>query len=100
MNNLNVRKAFLICGIAASLLYGAMNVLVPLRWASYSYASQTVSELSAIGAPTRPLWVALALGYTTLLTAFGCGVWVSAGRNRLLRVVGGLIAGAALIGLV
>ena len=43
----------LICGIASSLLYVAMNVFVPMQWEGYSSASQTVSELSAIGAPTR-----------------------------------------------
>jgi hypothetical protein len=51
------RKALLACGILSSLLYIAMNVFVPMRWQGYSSASQTVSELSAIGAPTRPLWV-------------------------------------------
>jgi len=86
-----VRKSLLICGILSSLHYVAMNVFVPLQWEGYSSASQTVSELSAIGAPTRPLWVWLGTVYSLLVTAFGCGVWKSAGRNRPLRVVGGLM---------
>jgi uncharacterized protein DUF998 len=94
-----LRKALLVCGILSSLLWAAMNVFVPMQWESYSSATQTVSELSAIGAPTRPLWVALAVAYTALLTAFGCGVWASADRSRHLRVVGGAIVAAALIGL-
>jgi hypothetical protein len=49
------RKALLVCGILSSLLYVVMNVFVPMQWQGYSSASQTVSELSAIGAPTRPL---------------------------------------------
>src|SRR5687767_10253587 len=70
----------LVCGIASALLYAAMVAFVAMRWQGYSSASQTVSELSAIGAPTRPLWVALAGVHTLLVTAFGCGVWLAAGR--------------------
>ena len=94
-----LRKALFTCGIAAPLLYIAMVALVPLRWEAYSSASQTVSELSAIGAPTRPLWVPLGLLYTLLLAAFGWGIWMSAGGNRLLRVVGGLILATGVLGL-
>ena len=54
----------------SSLLYVAMNIFVAAQWPDYS-ASQTVSELSAIGAPTRSLWVLPAASYTLLVTAFG-----------------------------
>jgi hypothetical protein len=53
-----IRKVLIVCGILSSLLYVAMNVFVPMLWEGYRSASQTVSELSAIGAPTRPLWSA------------------------------------------
>ena len=75
------QKVLLVCGILSSLLYAAMNVFVPMRYEGYSSASQTVSELSAIGAPTRPLWVLLGVAYTLLVTAFGWGVWASARRE-------------------
>ena len=81
----------LMCGILCSLLYAAMIAFVPMLHEDYSAASQSVSELSAIGAPTRPLWVLLGLVYSVLAAAFGCGVWASAGRNRSLRVVGGAL---------
>jgi len=68
-----------------------MNVFVAMQWEGYSSASQTISELSAIGAPTRPLWVSLGIAYTLLVTAFGWGVWGATRRNRPLRVVGGLM---------
>lgn len=84
-------QAFLFCGILASLLYIAMNVFIPLLWSEYSVTSQTVSELSAIDAPTRPLWVVLGTVYSLLYAAFGWGVWQMAGQNRRLRVVGGLV---------
>jgi Protein of unknown function (DUF998) len=76
-----------------------MNVFVAMQWEGYSSASQTVSELSAIGAPTRSLWVLLAAFYTLLVTAFGCGIWKSAGRSRALRIVGVLIATYGALGL-
>ena len=41
-----------------------MTVFIAMQWEGYSSVSQTVSELSAIGAPTRPLWVVLGRAYT------------------------------------
>lgn len=93
------RRALLVCGILAPLLYAAMNVFIPMRWEDYSSASQTVSELSAIGAPTRPLWVPLGIVYTLLVAAFGWGIWASAGENRRLCVVGGLMVACGVFGL-
>lgn len=66
------------------LLYVAINVFVAMQWDGYSSASQTVSELSAIGAPTRQLWVLLGIVYTLLVTAFRWGFWGSARRNCAL----------------
>jgi uncharacterized protein DUF998 len=93
------RRALLACGILAGVLYIAMNLFVGLLWDGYSVADQTISELSAIGAPTRPLWIALGAIYTTLMTAFGWGVVKSAGRNRALRVVGALFVMQAVFGI-
>ena len=45
-----VNRGLLLCGILSSLLYVAMNVLIPMQFEGYSVVSQTVSELSAIGA--------------------------------------------------
>lgn len=86
-----VRKALLVCGILASFLYVAMTLLVGMLWEGYSSAAQTISELSAIGAPTRPLWMLLGTLYTVLMVAFGWIVWKSAPPNRALRVVGALV---------
>ena len=94
-----LRTVLFACGIAAPLLYVAMLVLVPLRWEAYSSADQTVSELSAIGAPTRPLWVPLGMLYTLLLAAFGWGIWASAHGSRRLRVVGAVLAACGVFGL-
>jgi len=93
------QKVLLVCGIASSLLYAAMLVVVPMRWAGYSSAAQTVSELSAIDAPSRWLWVSLGVAWTLLYAAFGWGVWRSAGPSRALRVAGGVIVAAGVFGL-
>ena len=91
-------KVLPACGILASLLYVAM--MQAIRYGGYSATSQTVSELSAIGAPTRPLWFWLAWVYTALVIAFGWGVWKWAGSNRPLRVAGGMILASGLLGVV
>jgi hypothetical protein len=94
------RKTLLGCGIAASLLYVAMNVFIPLGWPGYSHATRVVSELSAVDAPTRAIWVPLGFVYAALMTAFGAGVLESADRNRTLRVAGWLILVYGALGLV
>lgn len=95
----SARTILLGCGILAQLLYLAMLVFVPTQLDGYSSASQTVSELSAVGAPTRTLWVALGTIYTLLVVCFGVGIRLSAGRSRLLRAVGGLLIATAVLNL-
>ena len=87
-----LERFLLICGPLSSLLYVAMTILGARRFKGYSSTSQSVSELIAIDAPSRPLVVPLMVTYSVLWTAFGVGVWQSAGPKRALRVVaGGLI---------
>lgn len=94
----SLQRSLLVYGVLASLLYAAMLIFVPTRWASYISSDQTVSELSAIGSPTRPLWLSLASVYTVLSAAFGVGIWRSAAGNRRLRIVGALTIAQAVIG--
>jgi hypothetical protein len=99
LNVIKLRKILLVCGMLSSLLYIAMNIFIPMEWANYSCFSQTVSELSAIGAPTRSIWVLTAMIYTSLFAAFGFGVFLSAGNNRSVQITGILIIVFGLIGL-
>lgn len=94
----NLQKFLLFCGILSSLLYIVANIVCAMIYEGYSAVSQTVSELSAIDAPTRPLWVKLVTIYSFLMIAFGLGVWQSAAGNRRLRIVGGLFIANAIIG--
>lgn len=93
-----LRKALLLCGVLSSLLYVAINIIVPMHWEGYDMASQAPSELSAIGAPTRTLWSVMATPYTFLILAFAWGVWKSAGENRRLRIAGGLLMAYGALG--
>ncbi|MFZ5524326.1 MAG: DUF998 domain-containing protein [Pseudomonadota bacterium] len=88
------RKVLLVCGIMSSLLYAAMNVFFPMLYEDYSSVSQTVSELAVI---SGPLWAGLGAAYSLFLSAFGCGVWMSARRNRPLRIAGGLMVAYSVI---
>jgi len=92
-------KVLLFCGILSSLLYAAMLIFVPMQYEGYSSVTQTISELSAIGAPTRPLWVSLGIVYTLLIAAFGWGIRQSAGGNQSLQIAGGLLTAYGIIGI-
>jgi hypothetical protein len=90
----------LVCGILSSLLYAFMNVFVAMQAEEYSSMARTVSELSALDATTRPLWVSLGVIYSVLWLAFGLGVWGEgrSRRKRSLFVAGSLIVAHAIIG--
>ncbi|HLW53454.1 MAG TPA: alpha/beta fold hydrolase [Candidatus Angelobacter sp.] len=96
MSQFTARKALVFCGILSSVLYAAM--IWAIRYQGYNLISQVPSELTAIGAPTQALWARLGWIYTGLVIAFGFGVWKSAGTNRVLRFVGGIILAYASLG--
>jgi hypothetical protein len=94
-----VTKALLIVGILSSVLYVIMNIVVPMNFEGYNSVTQTISELSAIDAPTRPLWVWLGVVYTLLITAFGWGIIKSSAHNRPLRIAGVLMVVYGIVGI-
>jgi hypothetical protein len=93
-----VRTSLLICGILAMLWYVAINIIVPMQYLGYDIASQTVSELSAIEAPSRTFWFVLCIFYSLLFIAFGLGIWLSAKGNRKLRFVAAVVIFDAVFG--
>jgi hypothetical protein len=92
------RRLLLTCGIVAPMLYVAMTLFVGLLWEGYSVLSGVPSELSAIGAPTRVLWLWLGAAYALLMVAFGWMVWTSASPNRALRIAGALLIAHTVFG--
>ena len=94
-----VRQLLLACGILSSLLYVATDMLGGLRYDGYSFTSHTISELAAIGAPSKELVDPLFLAYDLLALAFGVGlVREGLGRSRPLRITGSLLIGYGAIG--
>jgi hypothetical protein len=90
----------LICGILSSLLYAGADVLAAIRYADYhSFTSQTISELTALGAPSRPLVLPLLTAHGLLALAFGVGVWGSAGQNSRLRLAGRVLIALGVVDL-
>ena len=89
------RKALLACGVLSSLLYViSIDVIAPLWYPDYhGYTSQMVSELMAVGAPTRTLLIWLFVPYNLLVFAFAAGVLASAEGKRATRLAAaGLVA--------
>src|SRR5678815_2963304 len=68
------RQVLLACGVLSSLLYITTDILGGLRYPGYSFTSQAISELAAIGAPTKPFVDPLFITYQLLALAFGVGV--------------------------
>jgi hypothetical protein len=94
-----IRKVLLFCGILAALLYVGSDILAPTRYPGYSYLNQSVSELRATGAPTRPFLLPILTLYGVLEFPFAVGVWLSAGRKRSLRITAVLVFALGLLDL-
>ena len=95
------RKVLLGCGVATAAWWVGMDVVGSLRYAGYSYRDQTISELSAEGAPTRAfMTLGSGIPYAVLMAAFGVGVWRATGPSRAGRITGALLAGEAVWGFV
>ena len=92
------RKALLVCGIVSSLLYLLTDIAGALQWDGYSYIDQTISELAAVGAPSRPLAAVLFLIYGLLLIPFAFAFIETAGDDRNLRVAAIAFAGVPVVG--
>lgn len=96
--HLMIRKVLLVCGILSSAIYIGADILASAIYKGYSYTDQQVSEISAIGSPTRPFWVAMTSLWLLLVIAFAIGVWLSAGSKHSLRVTSALLVVFAIIG--
>ncbi len=92
-------RLLVLAGVAMFAVYVAMDIVASLAYEGYSYPDQTISELSAIGAPTRGFWLAGAAVYQVLAFAFAFGVLRTAGERRQVRIVGWLLLASAVVGL-
>jgi hypothetical protein len=87
-----VTRFLLLGGIAAAPLFILTDIVAAtLVYPGYDYSAQQVSELSAIGAPSRDFWMIMGYPYNLLTLAFAAGVWLAAGRRTSLKVAAVLI---------
>ena len=91
---IGARMALLACGVLSSVLYViSIDVIAALRYPDYhGYTSQMVSELMAVGAPTRTLLIWLFVPYNLLVLAFAAGVVASAEGKRATRLAAAALA--------
>jgi hypothetical protein len=88
------------CGAASLVVYAAADLVGGLMYPGYSFNSQMVSELMAVGAPSERFVDPLFLLCGGLSVAFAVGVFREGlGGNRRLRIVGALLGAYSLIGL-
>lgn len=92
------RQILLACGILSSLLYIGRDLAAWLSYPGYDFPNQVISELSAIGLPSRGIDIAMGRAYAALLVLFAAGIWLSAAQRRALRVTGVLLAASAIYG--
>jgi hypothetical protein len=95
-----LKRWLLLCGIFAPLVRVVADVLAAIWYPGYSFWNQTMSQLAAIGAPTRAFQMVLLAVFNVLVTAFGVGVWISAGKKLSLRIAGILIVLFGITGLI
>jgi hypothetical membrane protein len=86
-----LQSLLLIAGILSAAVYIGTDLLAASRYPGYSIADQAISELSAIGAPTKDLWTSMMPAFGIFLLAFSIGVIRMSSRNRALRITGALL---------
>ena len=94
-----VTNVLLACGILYALLNIGADIIAAMSWEGYNYFNQAASELTAIGAPTRPFVVPLLITCQLLVITFSIGVLRSAGKKRALRTTAILLVIYGIVGL-
>lgn len=92
------QQALLACGVLSSVVYAATDVFGGLMYEGYSFTSQAISELMAVGAPSERFVDPLFLIYSLLMVAFGIAVFRE-GANLAMRFTGLSLGAYGLIGL-
>lgn len=92
-------KIVLICGILSTVIYIGADIIAASLYEGYSYTSQAISELSAIGAPSKSFLGVTGIIYLFLVIAFGSGVWFISGQRRTVWIVAILLIVYGMVGL-
>ncbi len=95
-----LEKILLTCGILSSILYVSTDIIGGILWEGYDFTAQYVSELTAIGSPSRFIVFPFFIVDNLLVIAFGFGVWISANKKKTIQMVGYLLEGIGITGLI
>ena len=76
----------LASGLLASAIYATADMVTSLAAPGYSMAHQAISELSAQGAPTVPMWSRFMMFFGLFFLLFVAGMFRVSKGNRALRV--------------
>lgn len=84
-------EIFLLFGIIASLIFFVADLMAIKFVKKYNFITQSINELHAVGAPSRPFLVASNISIFLLILFFGIGVWSMASDNWALYLIAILI---------
>jgi len=91
-----MKKTFMLCGIAAAVVYVGTVILGGLLRPGYSHISMAISELVSEGAPNRSLLSSSFLVYNILISLFGAGLILQV-NGQPQGLISGRIGSLALI---
>lgn len=94
---MKLKKIFFGCGILAAILFIATDLLAGTFWRNYNFISQSISELSAVGSPTRQFVLISNLICDLLLIIFSYGIYREAEKYLTLKITAVFIFGNALL---
>jgi hypothetical protein len=92
-----VPTLLVISAVLGAMLFVGTDLVVGSLTKGYSFVFQSISQLSAEGAPLRSIVVPLVIGSNVCVMAVGVGVWELGGQNAAMRITGGLLVGNGLL---
>lgn len=98
--SLTGNNLLLSCGLIASILYLITDLLAGRLTRGYSFSVDSMSDLGASGATTRPLVLVLTFVACIFMVAFGVGLWRIADQSNWGKIVSILLLVHAISGFV
>ena len=95
-----LQRTLFLCGVLSPLLRVTTDIVAGKLWKDYNFASRSISDLSAVGAPTRSLVIPLEIASLVLSILFAIGVWLLARDNLLLRITAAMLFGSGVFSLI
>lgn len=94
-----VHRLLLLCGVLSPIMYGIADAIAGMSLERYSFIDHTISELGAIGAPSRSLFSMMLIPVYLIFVAFAVGVWKHAFERRSLKIAAGFMVGFGVLAL-